>query len=222
LRRVVVTTTTGRTIVRTRRYRTCRPWDGLPLVSGQVEVGESRGIGDAEFASRALRKAARVYARDARSVRASQDVEGRSGLGVSDQLAVELDGDRRARGEDLDAQMLAVGKDDCPVEEAVRRVRGDDHALRARGNERSACRERVGGGALRRGHDDAVAGVPYEQLAIDAQAERRLAAAGNAAEDDIVVGDLRRQAGVLGGEKRESGASLNGVATVAQRGQRAA
>ena len=89
----------------------------------------------------------------------------------------------------------------------------------ARGETRRAAGgERVRRRALGRRDDHPVAGVAHEQLAVNAQGERGLTAAGHAGENNIVVGDLRAHAIARG--EREAGAFLDRVPALAQRRKR--
>jgi hypothetical protein len=59
------------------------------------------------------------------------EAERRARLGVPEQPAVAPHRDRSAGGQNLDAQPLAVGKDDSAIEQAMRGIRHHDHPLRA-------------------------------------------------------------------------------------------
>ena len=158
-----------------------------------------------------------VDAHDTRRVRVRTDLERHSWLGMSEQLTITLDRNRRACRQDLDAEALGFGQNHGSVEQSMRRVGHHDHSLRPRRDERPAGREGVGGRALRRRRYHAVTRVPHKQFAIDAQGERRLTTAGNAGEDDIVVGDLPGH--ILERGERKPGARLHRVVARCERRQ---
>ena len=119
-----------------------------------------------------------------------RDLDAPARVGLHEQPAVDLDRDRGAVGQDLDAQALLGAEHDRAVEEAVRRVGRDDHRPRLGRDDRAAGGVAVGGRARGRRGDDAVAGVADQELAVDVQRQQRLAAPRDAAEDDVVEGDV--------------------------------
>jgi hypothetical protein len=104
-------------------------------------------------------------------------------------LAVDLDRDRSAVGQDLDTEALLGPEHDRAVEEAVGRVGRDDHRPRLGRDDRATGGVAVGRRARGGGGDDAVAGVADQQLAVDVQRQQP-GRARDAAEDDVVEGHV--------------------------------
>src|SRR5947208_12505167 len=61
------------------------------LVACEIEVGQSRRVGDAELATRALGEPAGLYPHHVRGIGLTADLERGSWIGMSEQLTVALD-----------------------------------------------------------------------------------------------------------------------------------
>ena len=152
-----------------------------------------------------------------RRPRVRGDLDGPARVGLHEQLAVDLDRDRSAVGQDLDAEALLGAEHDRAVEEAVRRVGRDDHRPRLGRDDRAAGGVAVGRRARGGGGDDAVAGVADQQLAVDVQRQQRLAATRDAAEDDVVEGHVLGAGAVRAPLRAEHEALLDGVVAGTER-----
>ena len=111
---------------------------------------------------------------------------------------------RAAMHEDLDLRI--AGDRDRPVGQRVRAHRHDREHRQRRVQDRPAGRQRVGGGAGRRRHDQAVGAQVVDELAVDAHLELDQAAVGALGDTGVVERPHVEQALVapphLGGEQQ--------------------